>query len=230
MEFISPINDYSLSERVYRLVVEKLQSSEIHPGAKVTEVEIAAELGISRGPIREAFKRLASDGFLELIPHRGCFVPHVDAKEVYEFFDIRKRLESLALSLAFKYLSMETLLAFRETFLSCYDYPTVEMITEFLEMDATFHETIIRESRSKNLQAILDKLRQRIMVFRYMGTGYSERINAARIEHLAIVDSLISGDLTKAIEHLENHIDNAKRFFGDCSKILEPIPKPQVLG
>src|SRR3954463_4892156 len=68
-----------------------------HPGARIKEIPLAAQLGISRGPIRDALRLLERDGLVELIPNRGAVVPAVHALDVLEVYALRASLGSLAL-------------------------------------------------------------------------------------------------------------------------------------
>lgn len=223
-------DDYSLSERVYQLIIRKLLSNEYEPGQKVTEAAIAIELGISRGPIREAFKRLSEDRILMMIPRKGCFVPKIDENEVYEIFGIRQRLECYALELAYEHLSHQRLSAFRKSFTAGYDFSSKSDLQRFLTDDNTFHTFIAEQSNATNLCAIISKLNLKIQVYRYRGSLYGERLKPALEEHLAIIDALLAGNLGQAVEHLKNHIKNSKTNFlkHEFSRYQKDIPSEDI--
>ncbi|MEJ5927496.1 GntR family transcriptional regulator [Corynebacterium sp. H128] len=80
-----------------RQITEKILSGQFAPGGKILEIPLAAELGVSRNTLREAFRLLARDGLIEQIPHRGVFVRSLDARDIVELFAYRRFIELGAL-------------------------------------------------------------------------------------------------------------------------------------
>src|SRR4029453_13795672 len=83
-------------EEAYRHIQRVLRVGRYKPGERLIPEEIAAEIGMSRMPVREAFRRLASDGLVVLRPNRGCVVAGLTVDELFEIFEIRSVLEGLA--------------------------------------------------------------------------------------------------------------------------------------
>ena len=72
----------TLSDKVYRILVDMIVSGKIAPDSRLREEHIAKQFNVSATPVREAFKRLASDGFIEIIPYHGAVVRGIDEKEI----------------------------------------------------------------------------------------------------------------------------------------------------
>jgi DNA-binding GntR family transcriptional regulator len=220
MEAFTQKKNYSLSERVYQVIVDKLSDGQLNPGDKVTEADIAIEMGISRAPIREAFIRLAKDNLLELVPRTGCFVCRVDADKVMEIHGIRKRLEGFALELASKNLTKEEITAFREDLVSCYDCSSDSILKAATEAEIAFHAFFADNAHAASLQNILAKINQWSQIFRGIYQRYVvdpkqmlEAIAVSKQAHLEILNVLIAGDSSGAARLLEEHIENSKNGF-----------------
>ncbi len=95
-------------EEAYLHLQQALRRGRYKPGDRLIPEEIAAEIGMSRMPVREAFRRLAADGLVTLRPNRGCVVAGLTLDEIYETFEIRSVLEGLAVRLATARMNDET--------------------------------------------------------------------------------------------------------------------------
>ncbi|MCK4739542.1 MAG: GntR family transcriptional regulator, partial [Deltaproteobacteria bacterium] len=79
----------TLRERIVEFIKDSITSARLKPGERVPEQEIAESFGISRTPIREAFRQLESEGFITFIPRKGAVVSEITAKDVSEFYSIK---------------------------------------------------------------------------------------------------------------------------------------------
>src|SRR5690242_14183540 len=98
----------SMSEAVLQEVRESILSGKIAPGRKINQLGLARKLGVSMIPLREALKRLQSEGYVTNVSHRGLRVKELCQEELVDIFMIRVELESLAASLAAKHLDDDT--------------------------------------------------------------------------------------------------------------------------
>ncbi|MBD3346385.1 MAG: FCD domain-containing protein [Chitinivibrionales bacterium] len=203
--------DTSLSEAVYRAIRKEIASGRLKAGQKITESEISLAMGISRAPVREAFKRLAMDHLVNLIPRSGCYVADLDEKEIEEIFEIRKRLECMALEYAFANFSAHRLRDLRNRFESCKTMASREAVEKEIKLDGYLHDLIAIKSGCDNLKEMLKALWSRIEIIRLREAerGYVP-VDAAK-EHIALLDSLIDGDKDRAVDLLARHIENSKK-------------------
>jgi len=197
----------SISDSVYEKLFELIVSGKLEPGQKITEQALAESEGVSRAPIREAIKRLAEDRLITLVPRSGCYVCKITREDVVEVFEIRKRLECLALEYAFENLDRERVARLRNKFVECGPLEEKKAILKELKLDGELHGMIYDACGRRNLQDLLGKLVARVRLFRTRGTTKIEKARVAMQTHINILDAILSGDLNAALRHLEQHID-----------------------
>lgn len=93
---LSPASGSSLVEQAWRQLRQMIVSGELAPGARLTELDVGAQMGISQGPVREALQRLEQDGLVERRARSGTFVTSTSREEMYEIFSVRSVVESFA--------------------------------------------------------------------------------------------------------------------------------------
>jgi len=211
MDHLTKKKDNSLSEIVYQSIYKQVLTGKLKPWDKVTEAKISEAMNISRAPVREALKRLVTDRLLVSIPRSGCYVADLSPKEIDEIFEIRKRLERMAMEYAFGNFDRTKIQELKDKFESCRELPTDEFVKKEISLDTKLHKMISEVSGCTNLQEMLDKLKARIEVFRIKEANYAERAYAALEEHLEILNAILADDKIKAIEALIVHVDHTKR-------------------
>src|SRR5256885_1250617 len=92
----APLENLTLWQRVHERLREQILSGELDPGAELAEVALSQQLGVSRGPVREALGRLASEGLVTIRPRRGAVVRSLSAEEFLELYQVREALEVMA--------------------------------------------------------------------------------------------------------------------------------------
>jgi DNA-binding GntR family transcriptional regulator len=207
-------------DHAYEAIWRQLIGGERRPGERVTDTELASQLGLSRTPVRQALHRLVQEDLVRLDARRGFWVRTFTAEDVHEIYDIRQVLETLALRLAAPRLrrtELEALLAedgtVREALGASRDPRTVVL---FLQADLTLHNLFIRSSGNRRLVRILAALRSQQTLFQYWDSRYPRRGEAALDEHERILLALIAGRTEDAIEYLAQHIVASKnRVLGD---------------
>ena len=107
----------NLKIQAYSILKEKIVSCEYRPGSMLNEAQLAAELGFSRTPIREAISILEMDGFLRIVPKKGILVTDILLGDIVQIFQARMEIEPIALKLAGPNIPQEELLAWKEVFL-----------------------------------------------------------------------------------------------------------------
>jgi len=205
------IKHNSLSDTVYDFLYRRIAGGKLKPGQKITELQVAASHGISRSPVREALKRLAEDRLVKLVPRSGCYVCELTHDEVAEIFDIRKRLECLALEYAFPRFNRKELEDLGTKFQRCLKLDESSLAKEELKLDSHLHAMICNASGGRNLQDMLGKLRARIEMFRAREAAAS-RARLALEHHIAILDAILAGDRKGAVRFLEKHIDASREY------------------
>ena len=192
-----------LDVQIRRVLLDRIMSREMLPGTNLNEAKVAAELGVSRTPLRQAFIRLEQDGFLVQEPNRGFFVAPLSSEEASEIYPILAVLESTALRSAppTSQQLAELRTANRELAAVPDDDPSAAATLNF-----QWHEKLLERCTNGRLRQMLTTLRHQ--AFRYEVTFFSP--GAARIAtslklHRGILEALAKQDLELACERLEAH-------------------------
>jgi DNA-binding GntR family transcriptional regulator len=156
-----------LHDEVAERMRELIHSGELEPRARVNEVELCERFGISRTPLREAIKILATEGLLELLPNRGARVGSISADEANEMIEVIAGLEATAGDLACRSITDEEIAAIEAKHVAMVAAWKREDNPTYFTLNREIHEMIMRASRNATLQSIYDNLSGRIQRTRY---------------------------------------------------------------
>ena len=202
----------ALSDKVYQKLYRRIVSGRLKSGERITELQIAKSEGVSQGPVREALKRLAEDRLVVLVPRSGCYIAKLTSKDANYLFEIRKRLESLAMKYAFDKFDLKTVEMLREKFKKSLELERNKMVVQELKLDEQFHSLICESSGSRDLQALTSKLWARIQLFRIREATDFGRARSALDSHIKILEAVIEGKKKQAERLLVEHIENSRRY------------------
>ncbi len=194
-------------KEAYDLILNRILSGELESGDMIPENALTKQLNSSRTPIREALVALENDGLVKRIPNRGWFVAETTTQDIEEIFDLRKLLETHALSTSIKIIPREDLEALRDELIA------IEGLTDekrFFYTDRTLHRMIVSYSGNSHLSKMLNTLNMQVERLRFVSARKPSRLALSRVEHLNIVNAMLEGDLAKAQELLGKHIDNIR--------------------
>jgi DNA-binding GntR family transcriptional regulator len=170
----------------------------------LTEAEVCRATGMSRTPVREALLRLEADGFLQIVPKKGAFVPPITEREVEAIMQARGLVEDFCLRLAvrlgeFLAPELDRLLAQQEK--------RQKSPLEFIELDREFHRAIVRGADNPVLAGFYESLRDRQMRMGLHAIAASaQRMAGVLAEHRAIVEGVRSRDADQAAAAMAQHL------------------------
>ncbi|WP_027350068.1 GntR family transcriptional regulator [Halotalea alkalilenta] len=199
----------TLAERVFQQLQEAIVRGELPPGSKITEPGLAQTYGISRGPLREAMRRLEAYRLIEREPHVGARVVKLSMRELLELFDVRESLESMAARLAARNMTAQEIKNLRDV-LAAHErqegMPPGEAYFQ-REGDLDFHYLIARGSHNRMLITILcDDLYYLVRLYRTQFSAKGARPQRAYLEHHRIVDAIEAGDEELAEMLMRRHV------------------------
>src|SRR5262245_6432688 len=175
---------------IERLILE----GELGRGARINELAVAARLGVSRGPLREACRSLVQAGLLEARANRGFFVRKLARKEVIDLYDLRAGLMRLAGDLVAQRVSDHGLARLRQL-VAAMDTARVNAdAPAFRELNAEFHAVLVEAADNTRLKRVYDGLAKELRLFRRRGLASGEAMGASNDEHLAIVEAIAARD------------------------------------
>jgi DNA-binding GntR family transcriptional regulator len=196
----------SLRDQIYDRLRAAILSGEMPAGSAVIEVDIATRLGASRTPVREALRRLETEGMLEPRGGRGTVVRELKRDEVTCIFEIREALESLAARRASRRMAES-------------DYREIERLIERMRkhvddsaemerLDTAFHDRILAHADGIRLKRMLGDLRSDILPWRFIALATPERRAAIVNEHAATLAAMRSRDEEAIAQATSRHINN----------------------
>lgn len=192
-------------EEAYRHLQRALRLGRYKPGERLIPEDIAAEIGMSRMPVREAFRRLASDGLVVLRPNRGCIVAGLTVDELYETFEMRSVLEGLAVRLAMPRID-EDELDDLERLLDRMERAGQSGSNDWVVRHQEFHGRICALSQRPKLIHQISGLHAVVEPYMRIWFDHIEKPLSAREEHAALIAALRSGDALHAEQVMRDHI------------------------
>jgi DNA-binding GntR family transcriptional regulator len=204
------LTNLSLVSQAYEGLKRIILEHQVPLGGKLNEAELAAALGISRTPVREAINRLEKEGLVQIFPQRGAFVVRFSEKDVFELFLIRENLEGLAANLAAEKMN-EDGLARLESCIQGFEEPfTKSAIRRYAKEDFRFHQTIVALSDCQRLIKVVSTLYDHIRIFRLTRLGLSIRMKTSLAEHRLLVEVFQKRDREEAEQIMRQHIRHVR--------------------
>ena len=209
MQNIKLIN-LSLVSQAYEELKRIILEHQVPLGGKLNEGELAAALGISRTPVREAINRLEKEGLVQIFPQRGAFVIRLSEKDIFELFLIRENLEGLAACLAAERINEENLTKL-ESCIQGFKEPFAEKdIQRYAKEDFKFHQTIVALSDAQRLIKMISTLYDHIRIFRLTTLGLSSRMKTSLGDHWHLVEAFRRKDSEGAERMMRQHIRHVR--------------------
>ena len=198
----------SLADQVFERLEAEILSGKYQRGEVVTELQLCAELGVSRTPVREALRRLSQEHLIEESP-RGTVVLGVVRKDFEDMCAIRLRIEGLAVRGFIDNLSEDSLRELREAVEFQEFYLNKSDPDHIKAMDSRFHELIYQNCGSAILCDTLSPLHKKVQKFRRLSIEQAGRAETSVREHRAIYEAIAAKDADLAERLMNEHIGNA---------------------
>jgi DNA-binding GntR family transcriptional regulator len=179
-------------------------SYQLKPGEKISEIELAQRLGVSRTPVREALTRLVNDGFL-LPATRGYMRRPLDVQESLDLYEARVAVESACLAMALERATDEEIAEATAFLEESRKVPADTPVERLVELDEAFHLRIADMARNAELKRILVNLNERIRFIRWIDMENVGR-DSTQKEHRAILKALKARDAAASDRLLRRHI------------------------
>jgi DNA-binding GntR family transcriptional regulator len=201
-------------EIIYDQLHDGIVSGRYRPGERLDLDAIAEHAGTSRTPVREAMRRLESEGLVTSIPHRGYIVSELSVAEIVELYHIRAVLEGLAARLAAHNLTPEEVRFLRKLVHSMQVHLSNGLPEKVLALNRPFHEIIYRAAKAPLLYEYINNLYASTSRYRSLTATFPGRADELVAEHAALAEALISGNAEEA-ERITNahHENNAQTLI-----------------
>ncbi len=208
---IKEFQNRSLVEVIFRQMEGMILSGNIQPGERINESRISTLLGVSRAPIREALRLLASNGILEIRANRGMFVRDIKAREVDDLYDIRAALDALAGERAAALFREEQRPSLDKWMREMALHVEANDVGAYYRANINFHTAIVEIAGNENLLAIYEGICKRMSLFRQASLSLPGQLSVSLQKHRKIAEAITSKDPAKAGNLLRHHTLEAKK-------------------
>ena len=211
----------TLSNMAYESIKESILKNEMLPGQEVVISSLAASLGISHIPVREAVVRLAADGLMEQTPHRTLRIAGLDENDVHQIYEVRRLLEPHAARCAVQKVgrnpdllaSLKDVLASAERVLSI--LPDKISLEELVGIDLHLNQIFLDAVDNSLLREILVLIGNRSLRVRTYTEATAPTVDASLIEtttreHIAIIQAIVEGDAGRSCRMVTEHLLNSE--------------------
>ena len=206
----SEVNDkFSVRGRVYHKIRDNILSGVYKENEELKEVTIGEELGVSRTPVREAFRQLELEGLIQIIPNKGAYVTGITIKDVEDIYMMRSKLEGLAARWATTNITKEQMEEMEENIYLSEFHASKGHMEQIAVLDNRFHEIIYEACNSKMLEHQLRDFHEYVLRVRKMTLSQFKRSSESTKEHREIMEAIKAGDADRAEEAANRHIVNA---------------------
>jgi DNA-binding GntR family transcriptional regulator len=200
----------NLHEATFQALRSLLVEGKITPGSKLNERELAERLNVSRTPIREAIRRLAADGLVELIANRGAIAIQLSLKDVIHTFDVIAELEGYSGELAAKNISDTTLSeleALQYEMMAAY---ARRDLSSYYKLNLRIHHLINQAANNPVLTRLFSQVNARIEALRFRSNQDGVKWEKAVEEHQEMLDALKARDSAKVRKVMISHVSNKR--------------------
>ncbi|MDH4226305.1 MAG: GntR family transcriptional regulator [Deltaproteobacteria bacterium] len=188
----------TLRERIVEFVKDSIIKGKLHPGERVPEHSISESFGISRTPIREAFRQLESEGFITVVPRKGAVVSSISASDVKDFYAIKSLLEGYAAKKACLKLSEKDIKKLQDLNRQMVKCAEKNDVKGFFRLDNQFHEIFLRLCGNNKLCDMSHQVVRQFERLRVMALSLPGRMEASTKQHDAIIAAFEKKDENEA--------------------------------
>ncbi len=201
----------NLSASIVATLKERIIHWQYPPEHRLTEAELCQKFGVSRSPVREALRTLATDGFVKKMPNRGYAVKQYNLSEIEELYEVRLALELYVVeSLAKRGASKkDDIDALKRTWTCLLNGPS-KKDEDLARLDTLFHETLAHTAGNKSLLRHLRAINERLLLFRMIDFGKAHRAERTCHQHLEILKRIAAKDVAGARKAMQQNIEEGR--------------------
>ncbi len=203
----------TLSGSIVAAIKERVVAWQYPPEHRLTEEALCREFNVSRSPVREALRVLATSGLVKRMANRGYAVRQVNLREIEEIYEVRLALELYAAeTLAGRGEPPMALAALRETWQAVRNAPGDRKGEELAELDTIFHESLVALIGNETLLREIKAINERLFVFRMIDFDRADRIESTCVQHLNLLDRIGARDIEGARAAIRLNIENGRKI------------------
>jgi len=204
---------------------EEILSGQRAPGSRLDESKLAQHFGVSRTPVREALRELASADLVVLRPRQGAVVATVTVTRLLHMFEVMAELESFCARLAARRMTAEERRQLAEVHEDCRALAEQGAVHAYYDANRRFHEVIYAGSHNTDLEDATSGMRNRLSPYRRFQLNHPGRTMKSWTEHRAVVEAILNGDAEGAAAAMSHHVTIQGDVFTD---LISALPESYV--
>lgn len=208
----------SLQIDVYHKLKNLIIFGELSPGEKLSEVELSKKLNSSRTPIREAFRQMQTEGYIDVFPNKGAFVAKLPIDKIVEIYDVISLLEGHAGELATNKMSKIHIKELQKIQRKLRLYASQNKFQEYVITNTEFHNLIMRLSGNSALIRINDSLRMQVYRYRMIVVMIPGHLENYILDHERILDAIGEKNAVSAGKFIREHVCRVKEILATFLK------------
>lgn len=203
-----------LKDQAYERLKDMIVRGEFEPGRFLSERRLAAELSMSKTPVRSAVERLASEGLVRVSPQQGIVVAEISFGDIIDLFEIRTALEGYVVAQLAGTLTEERVHQLRTNLEEQFEAAQRGDVVENMRFDTAFHFLLCEYQGNREITRVMWRMRDRLAriiigVLRQRPQRMLESVE----DHRAVVDAIVAGDGARAAEAMKAHLAWGQRFL-----------------
>lgn len=202
----------TLGAHVYTALRDLIVGGEFPPGSRLNEVHLAEMFDVSRGPLREALRKLSNEGLVEIVPHRGAFVPALSLAEVRHLYEYREALEVMVVRLVCERASDEDLAKLRSLLNETQQLLESEPQRGYPE-EPDWHRALYQLCGNPLLVTQLTELHTKVRLARSQSSRHHQRAEEAYYEHKTLLEAVLARDVGGAQRAMSEHMRRSLERF-----------------
>lgn len=207
MDGVTRITRVTLHDAVLNQLRDMIIEGKLAPGTRINEGPVGASLGVSRTPLREAIKTLASEGLVEMLPAKGAIVRRFSEKDIRDILDILKTLEQMAARLVCAHASDAEIAEIAKLHQQMLKFYAERNRLAYFKLNQAIHAAIVSASGNAALAQVHQHLQAQIKRVRFIGNEQPDRWAGAVAEHEEMNLALLARDGERLAEILGRHLD-----------------------
>ena len=202
-----------LPERIAGIIRKAIVKGELPPGTRLVEAALVKQLGVSRVPLREAFRVLEGEGLVTIHPHRGTIISELSDVELKDLFAVRALFEGYAAQTLAEYHNEEVIRGLERMIVEMKGAVSSQQFDTYYGLAGSFHEMMIGGCGNSILIRQYDQIKRQLHRYQAVMSGLPESPKKSIAEHSKIIKAIRAGDGHAAAEAAQKHIqDLVKRY------------------
>ncbi len=205
-------NHLTLREKIVETIRNAIVNGQLPAGTRVAEPDLADKFGISRTPIREAFRQLESEGFITVVPRKGAIVASLSFKDVADFYDLKAILEGYAARAAAKKLTDKDIAKMEAVNRQMETAAAKKEVRKVLALHNEFHDIFLKACGNEKLHTIVQNLVMQFQRFRLI-LAMPGKIEGSIRQHWEIIDAFRKQDGAMAESLVQKNAQYGKKIL-----------------